>query len=43
MGRVTWLLIALVVLLTMTCVRIHHYPGGMFGESISVEFVLPWR
>jgi len=43
MGRVGWLVLGLVVLVLLTSVRMHHWPGGMLGETWSVEFVPPWR
>jgi len=42
MGRIWWLLLALLVLAVLS-VRLHLMPGGPWGESWSVEFVAPWR
>jgi hypothetical protein len=43
MGRLSWLLIGLAVLAFLTMARVHHLPGGPWGETISIEFVPPWR
>ena len=42
MGRLGWLLVALLLLFFLTSVRFHNVPGK-FGESWSVEIVPPWR
>ena len=42
MGKMAWLLVAIVVLLVVTSVRVHYMPG-QFGEHISIEFVAPWH
>jgi hypothetical protein len=42
MGRIGWLLVAVLALLFMTTARFHHLPGR-FGERVSIEFVPPWR
>ena len=42
MGRMAWLLVAVVVLFFLTSVRVHYMPG-QFGDRVSIEFVAPWR
>jgi hypothetical protein len=42
MGRMAWLLVAVLVLLIVTTVRIHYLPGR-FGDHVTFEFVAPWR
>jgi hypothetical protein len=42
MGLMSWLLIALALLLLMSSVRVHFLPG-QFGDHVSIDFVAPWR
>ena len=41
MGRMAYLLIAVVLLLFIATVRFHFMPGR-FGDRVSIEFVSPW-
>jgi hypothetical protein len=42
MGRFGWLIAGLIVLVFLTCVKVHYLPGH-FGDSVSFEFAPPWR
>jgi hypothetical protein len=42
MGRIAWLLTAVLVLLILTTVRVHYMPGQL-GDHVTFEFVPPWH